>query len=147
MAGDSPRILIADDEEDVVLLCRVNLEFEGFEVVSAANGQEAIEKARDLHPDLILLDVMMPVKDGWDCLVDLKHDRELKHIPVVMLTAKVQEEHQFRGLSSGADDYITKPFHPTSLVRTVRTVLSTEPGARDTRRQEALKKLEVFKRL
>ena len=140
-------ILIADDEEDVVLLCRVNLEFEGFDVTSASNGQEAIDLARQARPDLILLDVMMPLTDGWECLAELKEDAELKDIPVVMLTAKVQEEHQLRGLAAGAADYITKPFHPSALVRTVRTVLAAGAGDREQRRREALRKLEVFRKL
>jgi DNA-binding response OmpR family regulator len=141
------RILIADDEEDVLLLCRVNLEFEGFEVCEASNGQEAIEVARREHPDLVLLDVMMPVKDGWDCLAELKSDPELRDVPVVMLTAKVHEEHQLRGLASGAADYVTKPFHPSALVRTVRTVLESGEEDREQRRREALRKLELFRRL
>jgi two-component system, OmpR family, alkaline phosphatase synthesis response regulator PhoP len=143
----APHILIADDEEDVLLLCRVNLEFEGFTVTEASNGQEALDKARQSHPDLVLLDVMMPVKDGWECLAELQADPDLKEVPVVMLTAKVQEEHQLRGLASGASDYVTKPFHPSALVNTVRTVLDAPSEEREKRRQEALKKLELFRRL
>jgi DNA-binding response OmpR family regulator len=145
--ASGPHILIADDEEDVLLLCRVNLEFEGFTVTEAANGQEALNLARQIRPDLVLLDVMMPVKDGWECLAELKADPQLKDVPVVMLTAKVQEEHQLRGLASGAADYITKPFHPTALVRTVKTVLDATGDDREQRRKEALRKLELFRRL
>jgi DNA-binding response OmpR family regulator len=147
MPSDNPHILVADDEEDVLMLCRVNLEFEGFEVTEAPNGAEAVRLARDVEPDLILLDVMMPVKDGWETLTELKADNGLRKIPVVMLTAKVQEEDQFRALAAGAADYVTKPFHPTSLVRTVRTVLATNEAELEQRRQEALKKLELFRKL
>ena len=147
MPSDNPHILVADDEEDVLMLCRVNLEFEGFEVTEAPNGAEAVRLARDVEPDLILLDVMMPVKDGWETLTELKADDGLRKIPVVMLTAKVQEEDQFRALAAGAADYVTKPFHPTSLVRTVRTVLATNEAELEQRRQEALKKLELFRKL
>lgn len=147
MPTDEPRILVADDEEDVLMLCRVNLEFEGFEVLDAANGQAALDGARSDPPDLILLDVMMPVKDGWETLDELKEDDGLKGIPVVMLTAKVQEEDQYRALAAGAADYVTKPFHPTSLVRTVRTVLAASPDDLEERRKEALEKLELFRKL
>jgi DNA-binding response OmpR family regulator len=147
MAADNPHILVADDEEDVLMLCRVNLEFEGFEVTEAPNGAEAVRLAREVGPDLVLLDVMMRVKDGWETLTELKSDAGLKKIPVVMLTAKVQEEDQFRALAAGAADYVTKPFHPTSLVRTVRTVLATNEAELEQRRQEALKKLELFRKL
>ncbi len=147
MSEENPRILVADDEEDVLMLCRVNLEFEGFEVTAAANGEEAVSQAREHRPDLVLLDVMMPVKDGWETLNELKADPDLKDIPIVMLTAKVQEEDQFRALAAGAADYVTKPFHPTSLVRTVRTVLATTDADLEQRRQEALRKLELFKKL
>ena len=147
MADGNPHILVADDEEDVLMLCRVNLEFEGFEVSDASNGAETIEKCRQGRPDLILLDVMMPVKDGWETLNELKADGDLASIPVVMLTAKVQEEDQYRALAAGAADYVTKPFHPTSLVRTVRTVLATGESELEQRRKEALKKLELFRKL
>ena len=143
----NPKILIADDEEDVLMLCRVNLEFEGFDVVEAPNGSEALRTARSESPDLVLLDVMMPVKDGWETLDELKRDSDLHRIPVVMLTAKVQEEDQYRALAAGAADYVTKPFHPTALVRTVRTVLATTSEELDKRRQEALRKLELFRKL
>lgn len=147
MANDTPHVLVADDEEDVLMLCRVNLEFEGFEVSDAGNGQEAIDRARNQRPDLILLDVMMPVKDGWETLTELKEDAELAGIPVVMLTAKVQEEDQYRALAAGAADYVTKPFHPTALVKTVRTVLATSEADLEERRQEAIRKLEIFRKL
>jgi DNA-binding response OmpR family regulator len=116
-------------------------------VSEAGNGQQAIERARENPPDLLLLDVMMPVKDGWETLNEMKADGDLRKIPVVMLTAKVQEEDQFRALAAGAADYVTKPFHPTSLVRTVRTVLATTEADLEQRRKEALKKLELFRKL
>lgn len=145
MTEEAPLILIADDEEDVVLLCRVNLEFEGFHVMSAADGVEALDSARERKPDLILLDVMMPRKDGWECLVELKEDPDLKDVPVVLLTAKVQEEHMLHGLAAGATEYVTKPFHPTELIQIIRTILDLTPAERERRRREALQKLTAFR--
>lgn len=146
MAND-PHILIVDDEEDVLMLCRVNLEFEGFEVSEAPNGAVAVELARSLKPDVILLDVMMPVKDGWETLNELKSDPALSSIPVVMLTAKVQEEDQYRALSAGAADYVTKPFHPTALIQTMRNIASTDSAELEQRRKDALRKLDMFRKL
>src|SRR5688572_18364599 len=93
------RILLVDDEEDIHLLCGVNLELEGFEVLSAANGEDALEIARRDSPDLILLDVMMPVMDGWRCLEAMKEDPHLRNIPIVMLSAKANGADRLRGLS------------------------------------------------
>jgi DNA-binding response OmpR family regulator len=145
--ADQPRILVVDDEEDVLMLCRVNLEFEGFEVGEASDGAQALASIRKDPPDLVLLDVMMPVKDGWETLAELRSDASLDNVRVVMLTAKVQEEDQYRALSGGAASFVTKPFHPTALVDVVRGVLDASAQELEQRRADALKKLELYRKL
>lgn len=121
------RILVVDDEERMVRFIRLNLEHDGFRVVTAYNGMQAINKVRSDLPDLILLDVMMPDMDGFEVL---KLIRETHSVPVIMLTAKGDEDDRVRGLESGADDYVTKPFSPRELVSRVKAVLRrTEPAA------------------
>ncbi len=114
------RILVVDDEERMVRLIRLNLEREGFEVVEAFNGRQALEKLRDTTPDLILLDVMLPDLDGFEVLQMI---REISNVPVIMLTAKGDENDRVRGLESGADDYVVKPFSTRELISRVRAVL------------------------
>jgi CheY-like chemotaxis protein len=142
---DSYKVLVVDDEPDVLLLCRVNLEFEGYEVTEAADGEEAMERVREERPDVILLDVMMPKMDGWQVLTALKDDPETADIPVVMLTAKVQDQDQIRGWSSGAADYITKPFSPLSLSQVLGDVLRSDPDEEERRRQMILEKLQLLR--
>lgn len=142
--ADRKRVLVVDDEPDVLLLCRVNLEFEGYEVIEASDGVEAMERVRERRPDIILLDVMMPRMDGWQVLAELKNDDVLKDIPVVMLTAKVQDQDQIRGWSSGAAEYITKPFSPLSLSQVLEDVLSHDPDEEDRRRRMVLEKLQLM---
>jgi two-component system, OmpR family, KDP operon response regulator KdpE len=120
-------VLVVDDESRMVEFIAMNLELEGFRVVRAANGSEALEKASKEHPDLILLDIMMPEMDGFETLQGL---RETSSVPVIFLTAKSEEVDRIRGLDLGADDYITKPFSPRELVSRIRAVLRrTEPAA------------------
>ena len=114
------RILVVDDEKRMVGFIRLNLEHDGFEVIEAFNGAQAIERLRDSLPDLILLDIMMPDLDGFEVL---RMVREASAVPVIMLTAKGEENDKVRGLELGADDYITKPFSPRELVSRVRAVL------------------------
>lgn len=120
------RILVVDDEERMVRFIRMNLEHDGFEVSEAFNGKEAIKKIRDVTPDLILLDVMMPDLDGFEVLETV---REVSNVPVIMLTAKGEEDDRVRGLELGADDYVTKPFSPRELVSRVKAVLRRTEGA------------------
>jgi two-component system KDP operon response regulator KdpE len=120
------RILVVDDEERMVRFIRMNLEHDGFEVSEAFNGKEAIQKVRDVTPDLILLDVMMPDLNGFEVLETL---REASNVPVIMLTAKGEEDDRVRGLELGADDYVTKPFSPRELVGRVKAVLRRTEGA------------------
>ncbi|MGB4595178.1 MAG: response regulator transcription factor [Anaerolineaceae bacterium] len=114
------RILIVDDEKGLVRLMRMNLEHDGFEVIEANNGAQAMDRLRATIPDLILLDVMMPDVDGFTVL---KMVREVGPTPVIMLTAKGEEEDKIRGLELGADDYVTKPFSPRELTSRIRAVL------------------------
>jgi len=114
------RILIVDDEPRMIHFIRLNLEHDGFQVSEADSGVTALEQLRDQLPDLILLDVMMPELNGFETL---KLIREISTVPVIMLTAKGEEEDRVRGLELGADDYITKPFSPRELVSRVRAVL------------------------
>ena len=142
---DRRRVLVVDDEPDVLLLCRVNLEFEGYEVMEAGDGVEAMARVRERRPDVILLDVMMPRMDGWQVLTELKSDPELRDIPVVMLTAKVQDQDQIRGWSAGASEYITKPFSPLSLSQVLEDVLNDGPDDEERRRNMVLEKLRLMR--
>lgn len=114
------RILVVDDEERMVRFIRLNLEHDGFQVVEAFRGTQAMDRLRSGLPDLVLLDVMMPDIDGFEVL---RMIREISTVPVIMLTAKGEEDDRIRGLELGADDYITKPFSPRELVSRVRAVL------------------------
>jgi DNA-binding response OmpR family regulator len=114
------KILVVDDEERMVRFIRLNLEHDGFRVVEAFNGNQAINKIRSSLPDMVLLDVMLPDIDGFEVLRII---REVSSVPVIMLTAKGEEDDRVRGLELGADDYITKPFSPRELSSRVRAVL------------------------
>ncbi len=119
------KILVVDDEERMVRFIRLNLEHDGFLVSEAFDGKEALRKLRGESPDLILLDVMMPGLDGFEVLQMI---RDVSKIPVLMLTAKGEEEDRIRGLELGADDYITKPFSPREMVSRVKAVLRRTEG-------------------
>ena len=116
-------ILIVDDEEDVLELVRFNLEKNGYKVETAVSGEEAIAKARTKLPDLIILDLMLPGIDGLEVCKKLKSDSKTENIPVIMLTAKIEEADIVTGLELGAQHYITKPFSPKVLVARVRRIL------------------------
>jgi two-component system KDP operon response regulator KdpE len=113
-------ILVVDDERRMVRFIRLNLEQDGYRVISAYNGTEALEQVRTKLPSLVLLDVMMPDIDGFEVLRKI---REASNVPVIMLTAKGEEDDRIRGLELGADDYVTKPFSPRELVSRVKAVL------------------------
>lgn len=114
------KILVVDDEERMLRFIRLNLEHDGFQVIEAVKGHEALDKMRTGMPDLILLDVMLPDLDGFEVL---KMVREISSIPIIMLTAKGEEDDRVKGLELGADDYVTKPFSPRELVSRVKAVL------------------------
>ena len=109
------RVLIVDDEETIRVLCRLNLELEDYEVMEAADGETGVSMARAAKPDVIFLDVMMPVMDGWEALVRLKADDATADIPVVMLTARVSEADEIMAWGAGVLEYIHKPFDPTEF--------------------------------
>ncbi len=117
---DARRVLVVDDEPRMIGFIRLNLEHDGYQVVEAHNGIEALDKIRTQLPDTVILDVMMPELDGFETLRML---REFSTIPVIMLTAKGEEADKVRGLELGADDYVTKPFGPRELSSRVKAVL------------------------
>jgi len=116
-------VLVVDDEEDILELAEYNLSKEGYEVVSARSGEEALKKIQSEKPNLVLLDLMLPGLDGFEITRQLKRNPETADIPIVMLTAKGEESDIVAGLELGAEDYITKPFSPRVLIARVRTVL------------------------
>lgn len=117
------RVFIADDELDFVFTLRARLEFEGFEVSTAADGAEALEQIVREKPNLVLLDIMMPTMNGYQVCRELKHNPETKDMPVVMLTARSQDSDRHWGKQTGADDYVTKPFHMDELVEKIKGML------------------------
>ncbi|HLF29107.1 MAG TPA: response regulator [Anaerolineae bacterium] len=117
------KILIAEDERDIRDLIAFSLRYGGFEVVEAANGQEAVDRAVAVKPDLILMDVRMPKMTGYEACKQLKSMEDMKHIPVIFLSAKGQETEIQQGLDAGAEEYILKPFAPDDLANKVREVL------------------------
>jgi len=117
------RILVVDDEVDLVETIRFSLELEGYEILVAYNGEEALNQARKENPDLILLDLMLPKLDGYKVCRLLKFDERYKHIPILMLTAKTQEKDKATGMETGANEYITKPFDMDELMKKVKGYL------------------------
>jgi two-component system KDP operon response regulator KdpE len=144
------RILVVDDEPRMIGFIRMNLELEGYQVLAASNGLEALDEVRKNIPDLIILDVMMPELDGFETLRML---REFSNVPVIMLTAKGEEDDRVYGLELGADDYVTKPFSAREVTSRVKAVLRRvssviEPGEAvlkiDDRLQVDFNKREVI---
>ena len=127
MSGE--RILAVDDSATILQMITAILEGAGYEVITAADGAEALEKARGESPDLILLDVMLPKLDGYRVCRLLKFDQNYKHIPIVMLTAKAEDASMATGIRTGADQYLTKPVEPETLLEAVRTELDRAAGA------------------
>lgn len=138
------RVLVIDDEPDVLLLCRVNLSFEGHEVIEASDGPQGLDAALRQKPDIIVLDVMLPHGDGFSLLEELKNRRETTGIPVIMLTAKARGEDQLRGWERGAALYLTKPFSPAALCEAVANVAAMSPAEREKHREQAVRQLAVL---
>ena len=120
------KILAVDDEKHIVRLVEITLQREGYEVVTASNGAEALEKVATEKPDLVIMDVMMPEMDGLQALQKLKDDPATASVPVIMLTAKAQDSDVFQGWKSGADLYLTKPFNPQELMTFVRRIFADQ---------------------
>ena len=134
-----------DDEAAIRLLCRVNLEAEGMEVVEAADGRTGLALARSERPDAILLDVMMPGVDGWRVAEELLAGASTTDIPIIFLTARAEFRDRARGLDIGGVDYITKPFNPLELAPLVRDLLERiDRGERDQLRREKLADLRAL---
>jgi DNA-binding response OmpR family regulator len=139
------RVLVVDDEAPIRLLCRVNLEAEGMEVLEAADGVSGFETARSERPDVVLLDVMMPGLDGWQVAERLIDDEVTKHIPLIFLTARAELRDRARGLELGGVDYITKPFNPVELASVVADMLErVARGERDELRREKIAELRTL---
>ena len=116
------KILVCDDERHIVRLIQVNLERQGFQVVTAYDGKEGLEKVKSEKPNMVVLDVMMPYMDGFEVLKTLRRDPATESLPVIMLTAKAQDKDVFEGYHYGADMYLTKPFNPMELVTFVKRI-------------------------
>ena len=123
--NSQPLVLVADDEPRITKLVALTLHDEGFRVVTASGGEEALKKAEEVRPDIVLLDIVMPDLDGIEVMRQL---REWRPVPVILLTAKGSTSDKAKGLDLGADDYIAKPFHPDELAARVRAVLRRASG-------------------
>lgn len=142
------KVLVVDDEPEIRDLCKVNLEFAGYEVVEASGGAEAIKAVAEQRPDFVFLDLMMPEVDGWAVLEAIRTAPETADLPVVLLTARAGEEDQIRGWEKGIFDYIVKPFNPLSLAEWVEQ--AAEPVAEAIaahRRHQALEQLRFLQNL
>ncbi len=118
-----PLVLVADDEQDILALVVLRLEQAGYDVATAEDGEEALELANKLQPDLAILDVMMPRRDGVEVTKELRDSEQTRELPVILLTARVQEADVYRGYVAGADEYLKKPFRPEELRDRVDAVL------------------------
>jgi two-component system response regulator MtrA len=124
------KIVVADDDVDVRMLVTMKLEHSGHDVVAVENGRQAVDACRDLRPDLMVLDLMMPGMSGLEACQAIRADSELAATPVILLTARAQETDVDAGMAVGADDYLTKPFSPRELATRVDALLSRGPDAR-----------------
>ena len=135
-------VLVIDDEAPIRLLCRVNLEAEGMNVSEAGDGQTGLEKARQERPDVILLDVMMPGRNGWEIAEELLGDERTSGIPIIFLTARAETRDRARGLDLGGVEYVTKPFNPVELAPLVEDLVHrVGRGERDQLRSEKIAEL------
>lgn len=133
------RILVVDDDRDVVRLMRGYLEQSGYVVLVAYNGESAMHVIRRERPDLVLLDIMLPDRDGWDITRTVRSDPTLVHTPIILLTARVTDTDKILGLEIGADDYITKPYNPREVVARVRARLRVQEGYQASSRNKVLR--------
>ena len=138
------RVLVVDDDPMVTRLVRINLEMEDFEVLEVWDGRAALEVLQGNPPELLLLDIMMPQMDGWELLRRLRSDPELSNLPIILLTARVQNMDVARGWRMGADGYITKPFNPVELAGALRDVLAATLEEREARRRREISRFDDF---
>jgi two-component system alkaline phosphatase synthesis response regulator PhoP/two-component system response regulator VicR len=129
-------ILAVDDERHIVRLVQVNLERNGYRVLTAADGKEALEKIAAEHPDLVVMDVMMPYMDGFEALHRLRQDPATRNLPVIMLTAKAMDHDVYEGWRAGADCYLTKPFNPHELLAFIQRIFASQAEAEGEKRYQ-----------
>ena len=129
--SEKPRLLLVDDEPSIVKMVGKRLEVEGFDVIVAMDGEEGLTKAQTEHPDLIILDLMLPKLNGYEVCTRLKRDTSYQKIPIVLFTAKAQNKDEALGMECGANAYVRKPFRAQELLEKIRTLLaaSSPPGA------------------
>ena len=141
-------VLVVDDEAPIRLLCRVNLEAEGMRVLEASDGDSGLETARTERPDVILLDVMMPGRNGWEVAEELLSDEATSRIPIIFLTARAEVRDRAKGIDLGGVDYVTKPFNPVELAPLVEDLVRrVEGGERhDLRREKFAELRELIER-
>ena len=138
-------VLVVDDEAPIRLLCRVNLEAEGMTVLEASDGDQGLELARAELPDVVLLDVMMPGRSGWEVAEELLADEATSGIPIIFLTARAEIRDRAKGIDLGGVDYVTKPFNPLELAPLVQSLLDRlDRGERDELRAEKLSELRTL---
>jgi CheY-like chemotaxis protein len=128
MSGSLGRVLVVDDDDVIRQLITVNLELEGFEVSTAVDGQDCLDKVKAVDPAVVTLDIMMPRLDGWEAASRLREDPETANVKVVLLSARAQEADLERGSRIGVDAYLTKPFDPDELIATVRRLAGLPPA-------------------
>ncbi len=135
------RVLVIDDEPDVLLLCKLNLEHAGHEVLGALEAAEGLALAREARPDVVVLDLMLPAMDGYQVLAALREDAATRDLPVVILTAKAQMKDRMRCWEDGASDFVTKPFPPEQLLDSLDRVMAMTPNDRAELRESTLREL------
>lgn len=141
--GQSKKILVVDDEPGVVEIVRVNLEWEGYDICEAFDGQEGWDKVRSEKPDLVILDIMMPKVSGLELLGRIRADPHICGVPVIMLTVRAEDMDVIRALGKGAVEYLTKPFDPLNLVRVVKEILEElDQRGREAHRQRLLEQMK-----
>ncbi len=125
-------VLVVDDDPVILKLLEVNFEMEGFQVVRAADGAEGLERAREVLPDIVVLDVMMPRMTGYEVAKALRENSDTAHIPIIFVTARAQSSDVEKGMELGVEDYVTKPFDPLELIDRVNNLLARSRAAADT---------------
>ena len=129
-------VLVVDDDPVILKLLEVNFEMEGFQVVRAADGAEGLKRAREVLPDIVVLDVMMPRMTGYEVAKALREDDVTAHIPIIFVTARAQSSDVEKGMELGVEDYVTKPFDPLDLIDRVNSLLARRPGGVDAESEE-----------